>query len=57
MACESVTSSAYSRSPPTGSPLASLVTRIPSGFSSAATYIAVALPSRLGLVARMTSVT
>ena len=56
-AWDNVTSSAYSRSPPTGRPLASRVTRTPSGLISAATYIAVALPSRLGLVARMHSVT
>src|SRR5439155_6930127 len=42
----SVTSSAYSRSPPTGRPLASRVTRTPEGRSSAATYMAVAFPSR-----------
>ena len=52
-ACDRVTSSAYSRSPPTGRPLASRVTRAPNGFSIAATYIAVALPSRFGLVARI----
>src|SRR5581483_11254055 len=56
-AWESVTSSAYSRSPPTGRPLASLVTLTPTGLRSAATYIAVAFPSRLGLVAMMTSLT
>src|SRR5262245_43551474 len=56
-ACESVTSSAYSRSPPTGRPLARRVTVTPTGLSIAATYIAVALPSRFGLVARITSVT
>ena len=39
------------------SPLASRVTVTPSGFSSAAMYMAVALPSRLGFVARITSVT
>ena len=33
------------------------VTRTPDGFRSAATYIAVALPSRFGLVAKMHSVT
>ena len=52
-----VSSSAYSRSPPTGRPLAIRVTRIPSGSSSLARYIAVASPSRLGLVHRMTSFT
>src|ERR671918_87310 len=53
----SVTSSAYSRSPPTGRPLASRVTRTPRGLSRPATYIAVALPSRFGFVARITSPT
>ena len=52
-----VTSSAYSRSPPTGSPLARRVTRNPRGFSIRVRYVAVASPSRLGSVARMTSVT
>ncbi len=51
-----VTSSAYSRSPPTGSPLASRVTATPSGDSKRSRYIAVASPSVLGLVATMTSV-
>src|SRR5262249_18588283 len=53
----SVTSSAYSRSPPTGSPLAMRVTRRPSGLSSRARYIAVASPSMFGFVARITSCT
>src|SRR4029077_826979 len=56
-AWDKVTSSAYSRSPPTGRPLAKRVTRTPSGLINAATYMAVALPSRLGLVARMHSTT
>src|SRR5207244_3284000 len=56
-ACERVTSSAYSRSPPTGRPLARRVTVTPTGLSSAATYIAVAFPSRFGFVAMMTSLT
>src|SRR5882762_8326016 len=52
-----VISSAYSRSPPTGRPLAIRVTRSPSGLSSRARYIAVASPSMFGLVARITSLT
>src|SRR3989442_8021942 len=50
-----VTSSAYSRSPPTGSPRARRVTLRPSGRRSRVGYIAVASPSRLGLVARIIS--
>src|SRR5205085_6663353 len=50
-----VTSSAYSRSLPTGTPMAIRVTLIPSGFSSRARYKAVASPSTLGLVARIIS--
>ena len=53
----SVSSSAYSRSPPTGSPLAIRVTFTPSGSSSRARYIAVASPSRLGFVHKITSAT
>src|SRR3954469_4073168 len=52
-----VTSSAYSRSPPTGSPLASRDTVRPSGPTSRARYAAVASPSRLGSVAMISSVT
>ena len=52
----SVTSSAYSRSPPTGSPLASLVTRVRSR-SLSARYAAVASPVMFGFVARTTSST
>src|SRR5699024_6131848 len=51
-----VTSSAYSRSPPTGNPLASFETRTPNGSSVRIKYVAVASPSRLGSVAIMTSV-
>ena len=47
--------SAYSSSPPTGSPVAIRDTRTPSGLTTRATYIAVASPSTLGLVAMMTS--
>ena len=50
-----VTSSAYSRSPPTGTPLAILVTFTPSGEASFAMYIAVASPSTVGFVARISS--
>ena len=46
-----VTSSAYSRSPPMGKPRASLVTRMSSGLTRRAIYMAVASPSKLGLVA------
>src|SRR5437660_441913 len=53
----SVSSSAYSRSPPTGRPLAMRVTRRPRGFRRRARYMAVASPSRLGLVQRITSAT
>jgi hypothetical protein len=52
----SVSSSAYSRSPPTGRPDAMRVTFTPSGLSRRARYIAVASPSMFGLVHRMTSV-
>src|SRR6185503_13983716 len=52
-----VTSSAYSRSDPTGMPIAMRVTRTPSGLSSRARYSAVASPSTVGLVARITSST
>ena len=50
-----VSSSAYSRSPPTGRPLARRVTRRPSGRSWRARYIAVTSPSVFGLVHRMIS--
>ena len=53
----SVTSSAYSRSPPTGSPLAIRVTLMPSGLMSRARYSAVVSPSTFGFVATTTSVT
>src|SRR5262249_50414532 len=52
----SVTSSAYSRSPPTGSPLARRVTRTRSR-SRPARYDAVASPVAFGFVARTTSTT
>src|SRR5688572_1444762 len=52
-----VTSSAYSRSPPTGRPDASRVTRISRVVSRRLRYVAVASPSRFGSVAMMTSVT
>src|SRR5207249_2239931 len=52
----SVTSSAYSRSPPTGSPLARRVTRTRSR-RRPARYDAVASPVALGFVARTTSTT
>lgn len=52
-----VTSSVYSRSPPTGIPWAILVTFIPIGFTSFEMYIAVASPSTLGFVARINSFT
>lgn len=55
MALEMVTSSANSRSLPTGIPIAMRVTRTPSGFSSRARYTAVASPSTVGLVAMITS--
>src|SRR5260370_2646136 len=44
MALESATSSAYSRTPPTGSPRAMRLIRMPLGFSSRASEIAVASP-------------
>src|SRR6185369_10668288 len=50
-----VTSSAYSRSPPTGMPRAIRVTLPTRSESRSSRYIAVASPSRVGLVARMTS--
>src|SRR5690348_421951 len=51
----SVIWSAYSSSPPMGTPVAMRVVRTPRGFISLARYSAVASPSTLGLVARMTS--
>src|SRR5262245_29179723 len=51
----SVTSSAYSRSPPTGSPRAIRLTTPTTGSSRSARYIAVASPSSVGLVAMITS--
>src|SRR6476659_10174277 len=50
-----VTSSAYSRSPPTGRPRAIRLTTPTVSSSRSARYIAVASPSRVGLVARITS--
>ena len=52
-----VTSSAYSKSPPTGIPCAILDTVIPEGLINLAMYIAVASPSIFGLVARIISFT
>lgn len=54
-ALDSVTSSAYSRSPPTGRPCAIRVVVIPDGLTSLDIYIAVASPSIVGLVARINS--
>src|SRR5512134_1167275 len=54
-ACASVTPSTYSRSPPTGNPRASRVTRTGSPARSCCTYVAVTSPSMEGLVARITS--
>ena len=51
----SVTSSVYSKSPPTGIPCAILVTFTPKGFNNFDIYIDVASPSTLGLVAIITS--
>ena len=48
----SVTSSIYSRSPPTGTPLAILLTLIPAGLISLLIYIAVVSPSTLELADR-----
>ena len=50
-AFDNVTSSVYSKSPPTGIPCAILVTFTPNGFTSLDIYIAVASPSTLGFVA------
>ena len=47
----------YSRSPPTGTPLAILLTFTPVGLISLLIYIAVVSPSRLELVATITSST
>src|SRR5262245_20900047 len=52
-----VTSSAYSKSPPTGNPNARRVTRIPSGLIKRDKYRAVVSPSTFGLVATITSST
>src|ERR1700737_3807993 len=57
MAFSIVTSSAYSRSAPTGMPTPILVTRTPSGFNSLERYMAVASPSAVGFVAMMISST
>ena len=54
---ESVTSSAYSRAPPTGRPRAIRERRTPLGFRSRARYRAVASPSMLGFVATIISST
>ena len=50
-----VTSSIYSRSPPTGTPLAIRLTFTPIGLISLLMYIAVVSPSIVGLVATMIS--
>ena len=50
-----VTSSANSRSLPTGIPIAIRVTFIPSGFNSRERYAAVASPSIVGFVAKIIS--
>jgi hypothetical protein len=55
MAFEMVTSSANSRSLPTGTPMAMRVTLTPRGFNRRARYTAVASPSTVGLVATITS--
>ncbi len=56
MALERVTSSKYSKSPPTGIPWAILVVLMPrGGFRSFAIYSAVASPSTVGFVAKITS--
>src|SRR5690349_3700017 len=54
-ACAMVTPSAYSRSPPTGSPRAMRVTRTPVGRNSCWRNVAVTSPSMEGLVAMITS--
>src|SRR5690606_13521447 len=56
-ACAMVTPSAYSRSPPTGSPRAIRDTESGKPASCLCTYRAVASPSRLGFVAMITSLT
>src|SRR5207237_570755 len=53
----SVIWSVNSRSPPWGTPLAMRETRVPSGFSSCARYMAVASPSTLSGVATTISST
>jgi hypothetical protein len=55
IAFEIVTSSANSRSLPTGMPMPIRVTFTPSGFSNRARYTAVASPSTVGFVHTMTS--
>ena len=49
-ALSSVTSSIYSKSPPTGTPLAILVTLMPVGLINLLIYIAVVSPSRVELL-------
>ena len=56
-ALDNVTSSTYSKSLPTGTPLAILVTLTPRGFKSLLKYTAVTSPSTVGLVAIITSLT
>ena len=55
MACASVPPSTYSSSPPTGTPCAMRLTRSLRLAASSATKCAVASPSTVGLVARITS--
>src|SRR5699024_1211435 len=56
-AFDNVTSSAYSRSPPTGKPCAIRVVLTPEGLTRRDIYIAVASPSMFGFVARINSST
>src|SRR5699024_4077255 len=57
IALDNVTSSAYSKSPPTESPWANLVTVIPIGLTNLDIYIAVDSPSKLGFIAKINSFT
>src|SRR5699024_1201537 len=57
IAFDNVTSSAYSKSPPTESPCANRVTVKPIGLTSLDIYIAVDSPSKLGFIAKISSFT
>ena len=57
IALDNVTSSAYSKSPPTDNPCARRVTLMPIGLTRREIYIAVDSPSRFGFIASINSLT